>query len=176
MSYRYTLTRDLSGPLAIETKTCLFVMLNPSTADATEDDPTIRRCIGFAKRENATDLTVGNLFAYRATKPVDLIDAHNGGFDIVGPDNDRCLANLLYCADLVIFGWGGTVDKMNHLASRRIREVAALADRQYDGVPQALGFTQSGQPRHPLMLRKDTRLESASVALHPLPTLSKKYQ
>ena len=71
-SYRYTLTRDLG--LAMKPKRpCLFVMLNPSTADALMDDRTIRRCKGFATREGCTSLTVVNLFAFRATNPDDTL-------------------------------------------------------------------------------------------------------
>ena len=70
--YRYVLKRNL--PQAIRwVKPCLFVMLNPSVADAELDDPTIRRCIGFAKREGCTELTVVNLFAYRSTDPEGLL-------------------------------------------------------------------------------------------------------
>ncbi len=100
--YRYLLHRDIQ-PLASERKAMVFVMLNPSTADATEDDPTIRRCIGFAKREDATDLYVLNLYAYRATDPEELKQAP----DPVGPENDRWLMQFLDAHDQVVCAVGG---------------------------------------------------------------------
>src|SRR5689334_19453129 len=77
--YRYVLTRQV-GP---GSRRATFVMLNPSTADATNDDPTIRRCIGFAREWGCGRLVVLNLFAFRATDPADLKRA----IDPVGPEN-----------------------------------------------------------------------------------------
>ena len=84
--YRYTLRRQWDDALPY----CLFVMLNPSTADATQDDPTIRRCIGFTKAWGFGGLLVGNLFALRSTDPAALYHAD----DPVGPENDSCLRTL----------------------------------------------------------------------------------
>ena len=91
--HRYQLTRRwrASGPL------CVFIMLNPSTADALDDDPTIRRCIGFARREQCAGLIVVNLFAYRATKPADLPRHAVTGLHhrpAVGVDNDYWLRRV----------------------------------------------------------------------------------
>lgn len=100
--YRYQLGRTWSdGPIA------RFIMLNPSTADATEDDPTIRRCISFAKREGAGAISVVNLFAFRATKPADMMKAT----DPIGPENNDHLREWVGhefgFAKLVIAAWGG---------------------------------------------------------------------
>ena len=81
--YRYMLRRvwDRTKPA------CLFIGLNPSTADATVDDPTIRRCVGFADSWGYGELVVGNLYAFRATKPKDMFNQD----DPVGPFNDLWL-------------------------------------------------------------------------------------
>ena len=102
--YRYTHGRRRApGPLMG------FVMLNPSTADAYADDPTIRRCVGFARREGLAGIEVVNLFAYRTPKPAALTAAGRGGVDIVGPDNDteiRRLAADRFGVPLVVAAWG----------------------------------------------------------------------
>src|SRR4051812_49823510 len=86
-AYRYVLTRQVGGGVRRAT----FIMLNPSTADASNDDPTIRRCIGFAQRWGCGQLAVLNLFAYRATDPADLKRAS----EPVGPENREWFDKLL---------------------------------------------------------------------------------
>ncbi|MEH0110748.1 DUF1643 domain-containing protein [Tersicoccus sp. MR15.9] len=135
--YRYRLTRTWG-----EGSTVLFVMLNPSTADHTVDDPTIRRCIGFARAWGHGSLTVANLYAYRATKPADLWRAA----DPVGPDCDEHLAQAAAAADRVIVAWGA------HGRPDRVAAVhALLGDRA-----EALKLTAAGAPGHPLYIRADT--------------------
>ena len=98
--YRYLLTRQVGpGP-----RTATFIMLNPSTADATNDDPTIRRCIGFARQWGCGRLAVLNLFAFRATEPADLKRAE----EPVGPENRAWFERtLLGTPDgPVVCGWG----------------------------------------------------------------------
>ncbi|NYI70676.1 hypothetical protein GGQ54_001236 [Naumannella cuiyingiana] len=141
--YRYRLTRvwDVDRPDAT------FILLNPSTADAKEDDPTIRRCMRFARTWGLGGLVVVNLYAYRATKPADLWRAD----DPVGPENDDHLRDVLGVAvragSPVVAAWGA------HGRPGRVSEVVAFAGRL-----DALGLTKSGQPRHPLYVRADTRL------------------
>lgn len=96
--YRYRLHRtwDSAKP------TVAFLMLNPSTADATEDDPTIRRCIGFAKEWGYGTLIVGNLFALRSTDPERLTEHP----EPVGPENDAHLMSICGAADQTIAAWG----------------------------------------------------------------------
>lgn len=136
--YRYKLTREWgSGP------TCVFIMLNPSTADASEDDPTIRRCISFARREGCGGLTVMNLFAYRATSPDDMMRA----VDPVGPQNDEYLRSVLVANySPIIAGWGAHGKFMS-----RDKAVSALLGDKLE----CLGTTKTGQPRHPLYIRSD---------------------
>lgn len=149
--YRYKLGRRWSeGSDALVT----FVMLNPSTADAELDDPTIRRCIGFAKGWGYGGLLVVNLYAYRATQPVDLWRAA----DPVGPQNDGYLREALEVAGIrqepVIAAWGANA------RPDRVRQVLAMpwADRL-----MALKVTKSGAPGHPLYLRSDAQPERWSA-------------
>jgi len=123
-----------------------MVMLNPSTADAEKDDPTIRRCIAFAARERFGGVEILNLFAFRATAPTDL----KGAADPVGPDNDRHLRALFARHPAIVAAWGA------HGAHRR-RDEAVLRIATGLGVTlTCLGRTAQGQPRHPLYLRSDT--------------------
>ncbi len=119
-----------------------FVMLNPSRANATVNDPTIRRCMGFAQRWGYGGLEVGNLFAYRCARPVGLRQVT----DPVGPDNDRHLLTLAHRVERIILAWGN-----GGSWGDRARDVLSLFD---DGAAlYCLGITQQGQPRHPLYLR-----------------------
>jgi len=135
--YRYWLRR--SWRQGGNGKTLCWVMLNPSTADGLEDDPTIRRCMAFTRGWGYSVLTVRNLFALRAIDPAELRHAD----DPIGPDGD---AELLAAraADLVIVAWGASVP---FCRDRRALELLA-------GVPlYCLGPTKAGQPRHPLYVR-----------------------
>lgn len=134
--YRYLLTRG-DGPYA------LFVMLNPSTADEMLDDPTIRRCRGFA---GDLALRVVNLFALRETNPDNVFAAARTGVDIVGPDNDRHIAEQVAGASIVLCAWG------NHGRwAERDKAVKALI-RDAGKIPHYLRRTKAGQPEHPLYL------------------------
>ncbi|MDE2561486.1 MAG: DUF1643 domain-containing protein [Sphingomonadales bacterium] len=134
--YRYELIRRWQpGP------SVLFVMLNPSRADAESDDPTIRRCSGFARRWGFGALTVANLFAFRTPSPIELKAAP----DPVGADNDSTLQRLSRQADLTIAAWG------NHgrFGGRSGQVAPWLA------APHCLQVTALGEPAHPLYLRSD---------------------
>jgi hypothetical protein len=96
--YRYSLTRIWDEKLP----KVMFVMLNPSTADSNKDDPTIRRCIGFAKSWGFGGLYVCNLFAYRATNPKDLLKAINP----IGDDNNTHIKTIAKEVDIVVCAWG----------------------------------------------------------------------
>lgn len=126
-------------------------MLNPSTADASVDDPTIRRCIKFSNREGAGSLVVVNLFARRCTRPVHLLDPG----DPVGPDNDQVILGAVEASHRVVFAWGASVPLPLY---KRIEAVQDLLD----GValaPMCLGRTASGAPRHPLYVKGGKELE-----------------
>lgn len=144
--YRYELTRRLAKGEG----TVAFVMLNPSTADAYEEDPTIRRCLGFAHRWGYRDVRILNIFALRSTDPQGLRHC----IDPVGPLNDEYLRE--YCtakkADRVIVAWG------THGAylERGARALAILRDVRgaHPGLC-ALTWTKGGHPGHPLYAKGD---------------------
>jgi hypothetical protein len=142
-TYRYALTRRWAhGPLAA------FVMLNPSTADAFILDPTVRRCIGFARRWNAGGVLVLNLFALRSTDPKALY-RHE---DPVGPANDDVIAGWLASGevDRVVAAWGA-----HGVLNGRAGQVASRL-RTSGAEPVCLGVTKDSHPRHPLYVRGDT--------------------
>lgn len=147
-AYRVRLERDLgrSGPVAA------VLGVNPSTADATVNDATIRKDIGFGARLGWGRLIKGNLFAYRATDVRELRTAS----DPVGPDNLDHLCRIMLDADVVVAAWGPTAKLPPHLRDQW-RVVAGLADAL--GRPlHCFGTAQDGQPRHTLMLAYDTPL------------------
>lgn len=134
--HRYTLDRVWSEGPAVN-----FIMLNPSTADASEDDPTIRRCVGFARAWGYGGLIVTNLYAFRATDPRRLRSAP----DAIGRENNRHIAEAAAPGRLVVCAWG------NHAAIER--EAAVLKILRGAGrTPHALRMTSLGHPAHPLYL------------------------
>jgi len=125
----------------------MFLMLNPSTADETVDDRTIMKCQSFAHRWGYGGISVYNLFAFRATKPADMMKAR----DPVGPDNDDWIINGLNTSDLVVCAWG---PKGIHLG--REQQVLDLLWLHHDNVT-CLKVTKGGHPSHPLYLPGDLR-------------------
>lgn len=142
--YRYLLRRRV----AESQKRVLFVMLNPSKADEERNDPTIRRCIGFARSWGFGILEVVNLFALMSTYPKALLKAD----DPVGPDNDAAIRAALESTDTVVLAWGN--HGLDH--ENRAAEVTAMARKATR--PSCLGLTMKGAPRHPLRLPKTTTL------------------
>lgn len=138
--YRYRLVRTWGGGRRVA-----FVMLNPSAADAARDDPTIRRCVGFARAWGFGSLEVVNLFGFRTARPRELARAA----DPVGHENDRHVARALGRADLVVAAWGG---------APFARARGTLGRLRRRGPVYCLGRTRAGAPRHPLYLRASTRL------------------
>lgn len=143
-TYRYDLTRtwDRGRPPMV------VIGLNPSTADETADDPTIRRCVGFARSWACGGLVMLNLFAVRATDPRVML-AHAAP---VGPENDAAIRRHTGREGvLVLCAWGAH-------GTHQGRGAEVLADllraRRW---PYALGTTAGGQPRHPLYLRADAQ-------------------
>lgn len=142
--YRYRLWREWDRALP----TVAFIMLNPSTADADHDDPTIRRCIGFARAWGFGRLEVVNLFAYRAPTPRELFSAT----DPVGTHNITTVQQVLRDASCVVLAWG------NH--------GARAGDWRRTLLPfgWCLGLTTLGEPRHPLYVA------GTAMPLHAGPT------
>jgi hypothetical protein len=146
--FRYTLVREWDATLP----KVAFIGLNPSTADETQDDPTIRRCIGFAKTWGKGGLLMLNLYAFRATKPADMWKAEKRAVDIIGGRSNWTEALLRYAAehgcDLVIAAWG------NHGKGRG----DAVASK-WPGL-KCLGRNGDGSPKHPLYLKADLQPEA----------------
>ncbi len=147
--YRYELRRVWDESLP----SLGVVMLNPSTADAIEDDPTIRRCVGFAKREQCGGIIVTNLYAFRTPSPKELFFPGGtstyikaGLHDIVGPSNDLYISTLPWESEKVLCAWGA--DK--NIELRRTEHVLNLIPNAY-----CLGTTKEGHPRHPLYVKGD---------------------
>ena len=147
--YRYRLVRSWNP---VDPRVA-FVLLNPSTADSSADDPTVRRCIVLARGWGFGSLEVVNLFAWRSPDPRALRQA----VAPVGPANDHWLCRSATACSAIVVGWG------NHgTLHRRDTEVIALL-RSIQAVPTCLGMTASGQPRHPLYLRHDTPRQPFSL-------------
>lgn len=144
--YRYLLWRTLS-PI-INSGTILFVMLNPSTATATEADPTIRRVMDFADRWGYKKLQITNAFALRSTRPEGLLQVE----DPVGPENDRYIEQAALEADKIVVAWGAFMVGAQY-EERLSRVLLLLPHPVY-----CLGTTENGSPRHPLYLRKSIPL------------------
>lgn len=142
--FRYRLGRAWGEGL-----TLLFVMLNPSTADADQDDQTIRKCVRYAQAHGYEALQVVNLFAYRATSPRDLRDA---GWP-VGPDNDWHISEAAARADGICLAWGTFASR-----TPRAGQVLRLLRGSTNTLLECLHVTQDGHPSHPLYLPGDTRL------------------
>src|SRR5262245_57337522 len=144
--YRYWLTRtwDAARPAVC------WLMLHPSTADAARDDPTIRRCMGLARRWGHGGIVVINLFAWRATDPAELARAA----DPVGPANDRALRQRARGLRLIA-AWGC----QGKLLGRADAALRLLGGRRLE----CLGVTAAGQPRHPLYVPGDV----VPVAVRP---------
>lgn len=143
-TYRYLLTRTWDE----SKQPVVFIMLNPSTADAEEDDPTIRRCINFAKKWGCGGIRVVNVFAYRATAPKKLLEAK----DPVGPNNHSYIVEALTSAGIIIAAWGAVGPKCKEPYDK-IMDAMKEAGAQ---VIYSLGHTKNGMPRHPLYIRSDT--------------------
>jgi hypothetical protein len=147
-TYRYRLWRTwVVGPRVV------FVGLNPSTADATADDPTVRRCVGFAKAWGFGGVDVVNLFAYRSSEPRVLKRAANP----TGPDNDDHLLDVARGAGRVIAAWGvhGTHCGRDETVFELLRASGVKVS--------CLSRTQAGHPRHPLYAKGSLRPRTFST-------------
>ncbi len=140
-TYRYSLWRRWADG----GKVCAFIGLNPSTADETQDDPTIRRCVGFAKTWGCNALCMLNLFAFRAADPEDMKRAA----DPVGPENDAYLKRLVVHEGPTVAAWGAH-------GGHRGRSTDVLDMLEYPLF--CFGKTKDGKPRHPLYIKADAPL------------------
>lgn len=150
--YRYTLTREWEDGQCV-----VWLMFNPSTANATEDDPTIRKCVGFSKRWGYGRMVVVNLFAVRSTDPKAV--ARMSMADAEGPMNGYWIIEAAKEGREVICAWGCA----QHLPriAERIGNVVALIRKHAPDTPlTCLGRRQDQHPRHPLMLAYATERQA----------------
>lgn len=138
---------------------CVFIMLNPSKADARQDDPTIRRCASFARRARFFRMDIINLFAHRATNPQELL-ALGHGDDPVGVDNQRQVEMALSLAGLIVCAWGA---HGGHLSQDETMLGWVQEANQGRAPIRCLGLTKGGFPRHPLYLSAQTALEAFCI-------------
>lgn len=138
--YRYSLVREWDK----ETPKVLFIGLNPSTADEKTDDPTIRRCIGFAKKWGYGGILVGNLFAIRSTDPA-LIRKES---DPIGSENDASLHEMVKLAKLVVAAWGNHGGYLHRSAVVR----ACIPNMK------CFAKNKTGEPKHPLYVSENQPL------------------
>lgn len=143
-TYRYRLWRTWGDGERVA-----FCMLNPSTATEVENDPTIRRCIGFAKDLGFRGLVVVNLFALRSTDPAALLEHP----EPIGPKNLKHIVETARECSRVVAAWGA-----HKAAEERGPSLANFLRGHHDVELACLGKTKSGAPRHPLYLRKDAVL------------------
>ncbi len=146
--YRYLLWRVWEPGKA----TVLWIMLNPSTADGEEDDPTIRRCAGFSRQWGFGGMYVVNLFAYRATRPYLIYTAPNP----VGPENDKHIMDAAVSAGRIVCAWGAHGGYLG----RDVQVCEMLQAQQYP-LYYLNKLNRDGRPPHPLYQRADSKL-------HPL--------
>jgi hypothetical protein len=148
-TYRYELERGIQA----NGQTVAFIAVNPSKADAHREDMSTKKFWGFASRWGCRRYILGNAFAFRSTQ-VKLLPYWG---DAVGPDNDAHLVSILARADFVVPCWGSRL-KLAPPLRARLERVTRLI--RASGKPAlALGFTDSGDPKHPLMLSYSTKLE-----------------
>lgn len=142
--YRYRLWRiwDDSKPLV------LWIMLNPSTADHSINDPTITRCIGFTKNWGYGGMFVGNLFAYRATDPRELHCQR----DPYGPDNSHHVWQMIKECETVVCAWGNYRN-----ANGNLYQLSSLLNLR------CLGVNKNGSPKHPLYMKSDSELREYKI-------------
>lgn len=137
--YRYGLSRiwDERG------RRLLWVLLNPSIADACSDDPTVRRVLAFSRHWGYGAAEIVNLFALRATNPQTLLSVD----DPIGTDNDSAIERAITASDRVVIAWGN-LGSIGGTAEHVLSYLKSLST-----VLLALGITEAGQPRHPLYVR-----------------------
>lgn len=143
--YRYALARtwDTNKPQL------MIIGLNPSTADHKQDDPTIRRCINFAKNWGYGSVVIANLFAFRATYPKELLASE----EPIGPANDRWLKRLASQSDLILAAWGndGSFQNRSSIIRKRFKNLYCLE------------INASGEPAHPLYQPNSAKHKPYSV-------------
>ena len=142
--YRYALWRELKGGFAFDgAHEIAFVGLNPSTADESQNDPTVTRCINYARAWGYHQFVMLNAYAYRATDPTDM----KAQSEPCGPLNDQVIGEFAERADCIVCAWGNNCERARH--NHLIREL-----RLFTSSPiLCLKLTKAGYPGHPLYLK-----------------------
>ena len=148
-TWRYSLWRPFDR---IPSKSVLWVMLNPSTADGDVDDPTIRKCMGFTERWGYPGMTVVNVFAFRSTDPVAL---HDWSIDATGPFNDVAISAAVDAHPLIVAAWGNNAVEISRERVQRVRATLSASGKRV----MCLKKTKTGQPWHPLYVPYSKALE-----------------
>jgi len=157
--HQYLLWRNFTGSDC--GSSIAFIMLNPSSADASYSDPTIKRVECFVRAWGYERLLVVNLFSLRSAVPRDLLLSSDPAGIKRGRDNDDWIGLAAQCADRIVLAWGAFVDHRPHFAARS-RDVLSRLPKDRCSV---LGLTAGGVPRHPLYLKKDTLPSDAPTTL-----------
>ena len=152
--YRYDLFRWWNWCSA-DSSFCMFIGLNPSTATAEIDDPTLQRCVSFAKKFDCSGLCMVNLFAYRSTYPAKLYSVE----DPIGPMNNETIRKNAREAKFIVAAWGTQGSK---IVKGRDTEVLELLSKYH---VLCLGKNKDGSPKHPLYLHRDTVPETYKDAI-----------
>lgn len=147
--YRYVLRRVWNT----SPQKTVFMMLNPSTADHLTDDPTIKKCVHFAKKIDCGSLEVVNLFAYRETDPENLKNSILSKQQLIGPENWFHVKKSLDTASTIILAWGNNAKIHRRFLDQDIINII----NKYDCY--CLGLTKEGHPRHPLYVPNNKELE-----------------
>jgi len=142
-AYRYSLSRRWGLGRSVT-----FIGLNPSTADAEIDDPTVKRWMGFAKAWGYDAMLVANLFAFRATSPKDMQKAD----EPIGPDNNVWIQACAEAGSQTVVCWG----KPGSFQYRDVAVTALLKEAGHD--LWCFGTNADDSPKHPLYLPKGMRL------------------
>lgn len=150
--YRYSLTRRWGNGV----DSLLWLMFNPSNADALKEDPTSRRVIGFSTALGFDACTVVNLYSYIHSEPSVMRAAARAGFDIIGEDNDKAINIAALEHKNCIMAWGANGKKQDE---QRIYDVSKMIRDNGCKMHRLGELTKHGQPRHPLMLRNDSALK-----------------
>lgn len=141
-TYRYALWRHWSDNPRVA-----FIGLNPSTADETEDDPTIRRCIRFAKDWGYGSLVMLNAYAFRATDPIEMKRALQLGVDVLGKGNRAAISRHAFHCEMIVAAWGA------HCSAYRDDQIKQDLMREI----HCLGVVKNGRPKHPLYIAAATK-------------------
>jgi hypothetical protein len=148
--YRYSLRRIWDKEKEIIT----FVLMNPSTADAMEDDMTVKKCVKLASFNGFGGIEIVNLYSFRATKPESLIG--QGKKYLIGDDCDSYILNSARNRKVVL-GWGNIAKELKEVKKyKRDEEVAEMLQNK-DNELHCLALTAKGCPKHPLFIPNETK-------------------